>query len=889
MELAPGARLGPYEVLAKAGEGGMGLVYRARDIRLERTVAIKVLPDLFASDPDRLARFDREAKTLASLNHPNIAQIYGTEQASATGPGQPAVWALAMEFVDGEDLAERLARGALPLDEALAVARQVADALEAAHEQGVIHRDLKPANLRVRPDGTVKVLDFGLARAVSAESSAAGTAALSPTFTSPALTRTGMIVGTAAYMAPEQARGRVVDRRADIWAFGAVLYEMLAGRPAFVGDDVSITLANVLKEDIAWDALPDDVPPPIRRLLERCLERDPKQRLRDIGEARIVLQDPAASVSGAQRPLPATPATPPRWRSLVPWAAAVVGTLGVWAAVRPAPLPSGPTIRASIALPAGLTVPQRDRAVALSPDGTMLAVVLAESATSRSQLYLRAVDRLEFRAIPGSEGATYPFWAPDGQAVGFFAANELRRFDLPDGPVRRVTTALAGRGASWGSDDRIVFAAATSAAMQEVRLYRVAAEGHEAPEAWGPPAEGGRMSRLPHILPAQGGVLFHMAGDGADGLYVLAPGETAPRKILDGASEAQYVPPGRLAFIRDGLVMVQPFDLATLTLSGRAEPVADRLVADGFRGTGHVTFPSASGRTFVYLRASPPGERQLVWMDRAGRQGATVGEADQYEGVWASPDGTRAIVAIAEKLWTIDLASGVRSPFHAGPGEGGDTVVWSPDGRRAAFRNRSGRGHLLVRPTDSRAGTLVRIGDGPENWSPTDWSPDGSQIIAHVYRGLGDIAVVAVPPDGSAEPTVLVESPAQGGRLSPNARWLAYLSTESGQMQAYVTTYPSPGRRWAVTSDGATWVGWMSATELLYADRANVLRAVAFRADAGVPVFGAREPLLGGTPAPGPGRYVDGLNRFLFAVPTGAADEPPTLVIVTNWQAPETR
>jgi hypothetical protein len=289
-----------------------------------------------------------------------------------------------MEFVDGEDLAARLARGPLPLDEAIAIARQVADALEAAHEQGIIHRDLKPANLKVRPDGTVKVLDFGLARAVSAESSAAATvdAPLLPTFTSPALTRMGMIVGTAAYMAPEQARGRVVDRRADIWAFGALLYEMLAGRPAFAGDDVSITLANVLKEDVVWEALPDAVPPSIRRLLER----DPKQRLRDIGEARIVLQDPAASTPDAGRP---APAPIPRWRRLAPWAAAAVGMLGVWVAVRPAPLPSQPTIRASISLPAGLTVPRRDRAVALSPDGTTLAVVLEESATARSQLYLR--------------------------------------------------------------------------------------------------------------------------------------------------------------------------------------------------------------------------------------------------------------------------------------------------------------------------------------------------------------------------------------------------------------------------------------------------------------------------------------------------------------------
>jgi eukaryotic-like serine/threonine-protein kinase len=562
--------------------------------------------------------------------------------------------------------------------------------------------------------------------------------------------------------------------------------------------------------------------------------------------------------------------------------------LGVWVAVRPAPLPSQPTIRASVPLPAGLSVPRRDRAVALSPDGTTLAVVLEESATARSQLYLRALDRLEFRAIPGSEGATYPFWAPDGEAVGFFAANELRRFDLPDGPVRRVTTALAGRGASWGSDDRIVFAAAASAAMQDVRLYRVAAEGHEAPEAWGPPAEGGRLSRVPHVLPNHGGVLFHMAYEDSDGLYLLAPGETAPRKILDGASEAQYVPPGSLAFIRDGLVMVQPFDLATLTVSGRAEPIADRLMADALRGTGHVAFPSASGSTFVYLRASPPGKRQLVWVDRAGRHATTVGEVDHYNGVWPSPDGTRAIVAIEDQLWTIDLASGVRSPFHAGPGEAGDTVVWSPDGRRAAFRNRGGRGHLIVRPAESGAGTPLTIGDVRENWSPTDWSPDGTQIIANLYRGVRGTAVVVVPADGSAEPTVLVESPGRtlGARLSPDARWLAYLSTESGQMQAYVTTYPSPGRRWPVTSGGATWVGWGSATELWYADRAGVLHALPFRADTSGPAFGARESLLGGAPAPGPGQYVDRMNRFLFAVPTGAPDEPPTLVVVTNWQRP---
>ncbi len=464
MALTPGTRLGVYEVGALIGEGGMGQVYRARDTTLNRDVALKVLPDLFASDAERLARFTREAQTLAALNHPNIAHIHGLEE-------NGGVRTLVMELVEGEDLSQRVARGPIPLDDALAIARQIAEALEAAHEQGIIHRDLKPANIKLRADDVVKVLDFGLAKALEPGSGigdgGSPNLANPPTITSPAMTMRGMILGTAAYMAPEQAKGKPVDRRADIWAFGCVLYEMLAGRRAFAGDDISTTLAAVLLKDPEWHALPASTPVGLRRLLTRCLTKDPKARLRDIGEARVRIDE---LLGGAPDEAGASAITPARsgWRRVVPWAAVGVLALGsmlVGTAVArrsagdgtstavPVTFAIAPPENTSFGGPAGGGTGTATQ-VAVSPDGRNIAFVAGTQAAYR--IYLRPVSSLAARAIPGTEGGTFPFWSPDSRFVGFFADGKLKKVPIAGGPAVVLCDALFGRGGSWNRDNVIL-------------------------------------------------------------------------------------------------------------------------------------------------------------------------------------------------------------------------------------------------------------------------------------------------------------------------------------------------------------------------------------------------------------------------------------------------
>ncbi|HYX82041.1 MAG TPA: protein kinase, partial [Gemmatimonadales bacterium] len=485
MSIAIGSRLGPYEIVGSLGAGGMGEVYRARDTRLHREVAIKVLPDLFAADPERLGRFEREAKTLAALNHTHIAQIYGFEQSGDTS-------ALVMELVEGEDLAQRIARGAIPLDEALAIARQIADALEAAHELGIIHRDLKPANIKVRPDGTVKVLDFGLAKAAVPDVAVAN----SPTFTA-AATQMGMIIGTAAYMAPEQARGKAIDKRADIWAFGCVLYEMLTGHQAFAADTVTDIVAAVVKSDPDWTVLPADTPPRLRELLRRCLDKEPRKRLRDIGDARLEL-DAISAVGHVTDPILRPGARLPpssSWSPRVPWiaaAAAAIAALAV-AAVHLSEKPAdSEAINLALLPPAGAVFHE----IELSPDGRKIAFT-AQDGTGRTQLWIRSLDSPTPRALNATQGASYPFWSPDSRSVAFFAQGKLKKVPDSGGPPQVLAEAPVGRGGTWNRDGVIVFAPR----LDDV-LYRVADVGGEAiPVTRLDPALGHYSHRLQRFLP----------------------------------------------------------------------------------------------------------------------------------------------------------------------------------------------------------------------------------------------------------------------------------------------------------------------------------------------------------------------------------------------------
>jgi eukaryotic-like serine/threonine-protein kinase len=538
MALAPGARLGPYAISASIGAGGMGEVYRATDTTLGRQVAIKILPDAFASDPERLARFEREAKTLASLNHPNIAQIYGFEKSND-------LHALVMELVEGPTLADRIERGPIPVDEALPIAKQIAEALEAAHGQGIIHRDLKPANIKVRPDGIVKVLDFGLAKLAETGGTAAANSVMmsnSPTITSPALmTGVGMLLGTASYMSPDQAKGRSVDKRADVWAFGCVLYEMLTGRRAFAGDDVSDTLANVLKTQPDWNALPQETPLSIRRLLRRCLEKDPKRRLHDIADACLEIDD--AQSGSIETGLAGS--TTSNFRQRLAWVVAGLGALiavvaTVWAA-RTSSLDSLPEMHVDIVTPET----SDPVSLALSPDGRQL--VFAAVLAGRPSLWLRTLNSATERRLEGTDGARYPFWSPDSASVGFFADNRLKTVDVSTGAVKVLVNATPGRGGTWNRDGVILYSSA-----QNQTLFRISAAGGE--RVAGVTRLEGQQSGhcFPQFLPDGRHFFFYAEGPPeAKGVYLGELDGSGPRRLIDADSVPVYVS-GRLLFVRQG-------------------------------------------------------------------------------------------------------------------------------------------------------------------------------------------------------------------------------------------------------------------------------------------------------------------------------------------------
>ncbi|HET9370712.1 MAG TPA: protein kinase, partial [Vicinamibacterales bacterium] len=883
---------GPYQIVEKLGAGGMGEVYRATDEGLGRDVAIKILPETFARDADRLARFQREARTLASLNHPNIAQVFGLERADG-------LQALVMELVDGEDLSAHIARGPIALAETVSIALQMAQALEVAHESGIVHRDLKPANVKVRSDGAVKVLDFGLAKALGSpaagDSGPTADVANSPTLTAPA-TQIGMILGTAAYMAPEQAKGKAVDRRADIWAFGVVLYEMLTGSRAFEREDVSETLAAVLTRDLNFATLPPTTPARLRVLIRDCLARDPRQRLRDIGDARRVLEQlsagtPEEEAASLEHGPVAAPPTP-LWRRALPWAVGAVAVAAVWLGTRPSPAPLQPTTRTTIELPDGLSVVRRDRALALSPDGTQLALVLTD-ARNRSQLYLRAIADLEMRALANTDGATYPFWAPDGRALGFFAAGELKRIDLPDGLVRSITPATQARGGTWGPDDTAVFAAASDEAQTMTRLFRVSMASPGSSTAVGLDPTPQQVARLPVFV--GGRVLFdshHRLNEEATELRVLDLSSGETRRLGGRAGEVHYVAPGLLASLNDSILTVQPFDPQSFSLSGTPVVLASGVSSDPNRGTGHVSFPRNSNTSFVYLQDAPTPMRQLTWIDADGRESGTLGEPARVDFIAPSPDGRRALIGIDNQdghwpqLWMMDLATGSRSPF-TGPRDGGRNVAWSPDGRRVAYTGPDTR--LVVRPADGGTDRIV-FGNPAHYHAPFSWTADGASILIAEYRGVRGTDLALVAADGKGVPRYLIESPAQESfaRLSPDGRWVAYVSDESGRQELYVAPFETPGARWPLTTTGmgSDEFGWQSNSEIAYIGIDGQVRYVLWKLEGDRLTARSERPAFGGRTIPGViGSLEPVSGRYLVAVPLAGQTLRQSLVLVTNWQS----
>ena len=841
MSLIPGTSVGSYEVTGTLGAGGMGEVYRGRDTRLNRDVAIKILPDAVAHDADRVARFTREAQTLAALNHPNIAQIYGIVEAPASpdaGGGGGHVHALVMEFVEGEDLSTIIVRHAgskdpastdwspgasapgIPLADALPIAKQVADALEAAHEQGIIHRDLKPANIKVRADGTVKVLDFGLAKALPPEGvSATADAVNSPTLTARA-TQMGLIIGTAAYMAPEQARGKSVDRRADIWAFGVVLYEMLTGRRLFSGEDSSDVLAAVLRQEVDWTLLPAGTPPSVRRLLRRCLEKDPRRRLSAIGDARLELDDtessPATSIT--------TPPPGPAGSTGLAWGIAVVTLLAAAIAGAYALAGRGDETPAA---PVHLAVPVDPADVlagtfTFSPDGTQLAFVGRKNGTTG--LYLRSLGRSAATLVPGSEGIRVEGagFSPDGRWLAFSTGRTLKKAPVDGGPATAMGQAWQNRPA-WGPGDTIIYAAIGQTGLSQL----AAAGGTPTTLTRLDPKRGDLDHAAPLVLPGGRTLLYQAATtDDVQPLVIAQSFESGESKPLFRGRWTRVLPSGDLLFVRGTTLMRVGFDERTLSTRGEPAAVMERIFT---WGEAALVEPSSTGM-LAYYQSADAGEAQqtqttmavpnrLVVVARDGTARPIELPEHTFSDPRVSPEGTHVVVhgfETGRDNWVADLRRGtlMRLTFDSGEDE---TPIWTPDGRWIVYTSTR---RDLVRAVFRKAAD----GSGPETvvWSGTGhvhlggFTPDGrTLVISRSDGGAFDLASISVD-DGKLTPLTATPFGEFDAALSRDGRWLAYASDESGRPEIYVTAFPSLDGRWQVSTDGGTEPVWSRDGRTLY-------------------------------------------------------------------------
>jgi eukaryotic-like serine/threonine-protein kinase len=810
MTLSAGEKIGGYEIVGSLGAGGMGEVYLARDTRLKREVAIKILPEALSRDGERLARFQREAEVLASLNHRHIAAIYDLVDFD------PSPF-LVLELVEGETLADRIQRDRIPIPEALRIATQIAEALEAAHEKGIIHRDVKPANIKITPGGTVKVLDFGLAKVREVEG---GVAALSNSPTMMA-TSSGVMMGTAPYMSPEQANGRPADRSSDMWAFGCVLYEMLTGRRPFEGDTVSEIVAGILKAEPDWHRLPAGTPEGIRRLLRLCLRKERTLRFRDAGDARIEIEDAQTSPEQDGRATPIRPQRRERltWASALALVALIAALIGV-RAFRPAAI--APEARLEITTP-----PTRDSAMAISPDG--LKIVFAARSAGQSQLWLRTLDSLMARPLPGTEGASTIFWSPDSRSIGFFADSKLKRMDIDGGSVQTLASAPAGLGGAWSRDGTILFS--TNPGRP---IVRIPASGSEpaAVTRFESPQQGSQSS--PRFLSDDRHFLFFVTGRlEARGVYIGSLDGLDTKRLFDADTPAEYAAAtGYLLFVREGRLLAQDFDPVRLEPKGDPVPVAEHV------NGGTVLSASAAGPV-VYRTPSPDsGQRHLVWMDRSGRERDRVVYPDTAaQGPSLSHDGRRVAVFRYVNgntdIWSYDTE---RRTWDRVTFDSADDIypLWSPDDSRIVFgsNRKTGFMSLYWKPLGAPPASEELLLSTSHPKFPMDWSHDGRFVLYNELNAKGDFDIWALPLDGTRTPFEVVQTEFNERlpQFSPDGKWIAYQSDRTGRFEIYVQPFPGPGAASPVSTDGGAQVRWNpNGKELFYIAPDDRLMAVPIR------------------------------------------------------------